>query len=62
MSAPRLLSPFVRTRTRLTCTLGLLLAALTAALLPWWLPGTDRPSPGGGGPAVAKPASTPPRD
>ncbi|MFF8435697.1 DNRLRE domain-containing protein [Streptomyces bacillaris] len=56
MSAPRLLSPFVRTRTRLTCTLGLLLAALTAALLPWWQPGADSPSPGGDGPAVAKPA------
>ncbi|MFG3409621.1 DNRLRE domain-containing protein [Streptomyces sp. NPDC048142] len=62
MSAPRLLSPFVRTRTRLTCTLGLLLAALTAALLPWWLPGTDHPATGGGGTAVAKPASTGPRD
>ncbi len=37
MSAPpRFLSPFVRTRTRLTLTLGLVLAALTAALLPWW--------------------------
>ncbi|MDX3855343.1 FG-GAP-like repeat-containing protein [Streptomyces sp. AK02-01A] len=44
MSAPpRLLSPFVRTRTRLTLSLGLVLAALTAALLPWWQ--ADEPSP-----------------
>ncbi|MER7332468.1 MULTISPECIES: DNRLRE domain-containing protein [unclassified Micromonospora] len=42
MTASRLLSPFVRTRTRLALTLGLLLAALVAGLLPWW-PGTDKP-------------------
>lgn len=40
MTAPRLLSPFVRTRTRLTLTIGLLLTAVVAALLPWW-PGSD---------------------
>ncbi|MBB2947665.1 hypothetical protein FB565_007436 [Actinoplanes lutulentus] len=32
----RLLKPFVRTRTRLTVTVGFLAAALVAALLPWW--------------------------
>lgn len=61
MTAPRLLSPFVRTRTRLASTLGLVLAALTAALLPWWQPAappTAQRSPG----TEAKPASTPPRD
>ncbi|MFI1188671.1 DNRLRE domain-containing protein [Streptomyces californicus] len=65
MSAPRLLSRFVRTRTRLTCTLGLVLAALAAALLPWWQYGPDDPSPGVDGPGVAQraePVATGPRD
>ncbi|MEV6654243.1 DNRLRE domain-containing protein [Streptomyces sp. NPDC051219] len=62
MSAPpRLLSPFVRTRTRLSCTLGLLLAALTAALLPWWQPGDD-PLGQRGRATDATPAATGPRD
>ncbi|MEU3455088.1 hypothetical protein ABZ671_16025 [Micromonospora sp. NPDC006766] len=37
MTTPRLLNPFVRTRTRLALTVGLLVAALVAAPLPWWL-------------------------
>ncbi|KAB1938169.1 VCBS repeat-containing protein [Micromonospora sp. ALFpr18c] len=41
MTVPRLLSPFVRTRTRLTLTLGVLLAALVATLLP--LSRSDQP-------------------
>ncbi|MEU6098675.1 DNRLRE domain-containing protein [Streptomyces sp. NPDC047079] len=62
MSAPpRFLSPFVRTRTRLAVTLGLLLAALTAALLPWWQP--DEPPPPQAGKATdARQAATGPRD
>ncbi|MFJ4007947.1 DNRLRE domain-containing protein [Streptomyces sp. NPDC090023] len=64
MSAPpRFLSPFVRTRTRLTLTLGLVLAALTAALLPWWLPDdSSGTQAGGAGPAHARRAATGPRD
>lgn len=60
---PRFLSPFVRTRTRLSLTLGLVLAALTAALLPWWQPddGTP-PSRAGGTTTDATRASTGPRD
>ncbi|MFI1979499.1 FG-GAP-like repeat-containing protein [Streptomyces wedmorensis] len=61
MTAPRLLSPFVRTRTRLACTLGLVLAALTAALLPWWQP-DGPPTAQPARPVEAKPASTGPRD
>ncbi|MET9438115.1 hypothetical protein [Streptomyces sp. NPDC006551] len=61
MTALRLLSPFVRTRTRLACTLGLVLAALTAALLPWWQPDSP-PTAQGPRPAEAKPASTGLRD
>jgi hypothetical protein len=58
---PRFLSPFVRTRTRLALTLGLVLAALTAALLPWWHP--DDPSPPTAGRATdARPAATAPRN
>lgn len=53
MTAPRLLSPFVRTRTRLICTLGLLLAALVAALLPWLQSRMDE---------ARTPATTAPRD
>ncbi|MFI5620287.1 DNRLRE domain-containing protein [Streptomyces sp. NPDC051567] len=51
----------MRTRTRLSCTLGLLLAALTAALLPWW-PQPDDPVPGGGTAADATAVATGPRD
>lgn len=58
---PRLLSPFVRTRTRLSLTLGLVLAALTAALLPWWFP-DDAPAPRADRATDAKPAATGPRD
>ncbi|WP_329541907.1 FG-GAP-like repeat-containing protein [Streptomyces sp. NBC_01358] len=61
---PRFLSPFVRTRTRLALTLGLVLAALTAALLPWWQPGGPSPTTADGatGATDAAPASTGPRD
>ncbi|XEC27503.1 VCBS repeat-containing protein [Streptomyces fradiae] len=58
---PRYLSPFVRTRTRLSLTLGLVLAALTAALLPWWQPSTP-PTTTGSGAVDAKQASTGPKD
>ncbi|MEW2250792.1 DNRLRE domain-containing protein [Streptomyces sp. NPDC006975] len=62
MSAPpRFLSPFVRTRTRLAVTLGLVLAALTAALLPWWQPDDTSP-PEAGKATDARQASTGPRD
>ncbi|MFE0773815.1 hypothetical protein [Streptomyces sp. NPDC058861] len=61
MTAPRLLSPFVRTRTRLACTLGLVLAALTAALLPWWQPEAP-PTAQRKQPTEAKQAATPPVD
>ncbi|MFI1588666.1 FG-GAP-like repeat-containing protein [Streptomyces halstedii] len=37
MTVSRLLRPFVRSRTRLSVTLGLLVAALTASLLPWFI-------------------------
>ena len=62
MSAPhRFLSSFVRTRTRLALAIGLLLAALTATLLPWWQP--DGASPAQARKATdARPASTGPRD
>lgn len=59
---PRFLSPFVRTRTRLSLTLGLVLAALTAALLPWGQPGASSPTTTGGRTTDATPASTGPRD
>ncbi|MCN0179071.1 DNRLRE domain-containing protein [Salinispora arenicola] len=45
MTAPRLISPFVRTRTRLALTLGLMLTAVVTALLPWW-PTADEPPKG----------------
>lgn len=61
MTAPRILSPFVRTRTRLTLTLGLVLAALTAALLPWWQP-SGPPTAQGGKAVDATPAKVGPRD
>ncbi|MFI5759281.1 DNRLRE domain-containing protein [Streptomyces sp. NPDC051569] len=51
----------MRTRTRLTLTLGLVLAALTAVLLPW--PYTDAPStPQAVKPVDARQAGTGPRD
>ncbi|SCE64633.1 DNRLRE domain-containing protein [Micromonospora mirobrigensis] len=56
MTAPRLFSPFVRTRTRLTLTLGLSLATLVAAPLPLWL-GTDEATET----AAAAPAPVGPR-
>ncbi|MGW7464382.1 hypothetical protein ACWGJT_06660 [Streptomyces xantholiticus] len=50
----------MRTRTRLSLTLGLVLAALTAALLPWWQPSAP---PNAKSPVTdAKQASTGPRD
>ncbi|MGW0466193.1 DNRLRE domain-containing protein [Streptomyces sp. NPDC003027] len=50
----------MRTRTRLTLTLGLVLAALTATLLPWWQPSTP---PTAKSPVTdAKQASTGPKD
>ncbi|MGW0945012.1 DNRLRE domain-containing protein [Streptomyces sp. NPDC002623] len=51
----------MRTRTRLTLTLGLVLAALTAALLPWWHP-DDPSTPQSRKPAEARQADTGPRD
>ncbi|MCX2184789.1 VCBS repeat-containing protein [Streptomyces sp. SKN60] len=61
MSVPRLLSPLVRTRIRLSVTIGLLVAAVTAALLPWWQPDVP-PEAAKKLPAEAKQASTAPRD
>ncbi|MEU6534640.1 DNRLRE domain-containing protein [Streptomyces sp. NPDC047000] len=62
MSAPpRFLSRFVRTRTRLSLAIGLVLAALTVSLLPWWQP--DGTSPAQARKATdARSASTGPRD
>ncbi|MFF8594422.1 DNRLRE domain-containing protein [Streptomyces sp. NPDC015220] len=51
----------MRTRTRLAVTLGLVLAALTAALLPWWQPDGASPRAAGGA-TDARPAATGPRD
>ncbi|MFI8960839.1 DNRLRE domain-containing protein [Streptomyces sp. NPDC053493] len=51
----------MRTRTRLSLTLGLVLAALTAALLPWWQHSTP-PTVTGSKPVDAKQASTGPKD
>ncbi|MFJ9428149.1 hypothetical protein ACIRQY_00675 [Streptomyces sp. NPDC101490] len=51
----------MRTRTRLTLTLGLVLAALTAALLPWWQP-SEPPPTAKSSPAKAQKTSTGPRD
>ncbi|CUM43284.1 VCBS repeat-containing protein [Streptomyces gardneri] len=59
---PRYLIPFVRTRTRLSLTIGLVLAALTATLLPWWQPDGPPPATAGGRSTDARPASTGPRD
>ncbi|MEV4950373.1 hypothetical protein AB0K65_32330, partial [Streptomyces sp. NPDC053755] len=52
----------MRTRTRLSLTLGLVLAALTAALIPWWQPQTPPVAQGNSKATEAKPASTGPRD
>ncbi|THA72952.1 VCBS repeat-containing protein [Streptomyces sp. A0958] len=64
MTVPRPLRPFVRSRTRLSVTLGLLVAALTASLLPWltgW-PGDEDATPQArGGAAEASPAGDHPR-
>ncbi|MEV5969089.1 DNRLRE domain-containing protein [Streptomyces sp. NPDC051921] len=49
----------MRTRTRLSLTLGLVLAALTAALLPWWQPSAP---PTHTSATDAQQASTGPRD
>ncbi len=63
MSAPpRFLSPFVRTRTRLAATLGLVLAALTATLLPWWRSDGVSPPPEARRATDARPVATDPRD
>ncbi|MFI8522795.1 hypothetical protein ACIGEZ_34150, partial [Streptomyces sp. NPDC085481] len=62
MTAPPYLSPFVRTRTRLSLTIGLVLAALTAALLPWWQPDSAPVTNAGGKSTDAKQASTGPKD
>ncbi|MFB7269388.1 DNRLRE domain-containing protein [Streptomyces sp. NPDC056244] len=51
----------MRTRTRLTLTLGLVLAALTASLLPWWQP-QPAPTARADRATDTKPASTGPRD
>ncbi|MFJ6568165.1 DNRLRE domain-containing protein [Streptomyces sp. NPDC091292] len=51
----------MRTRTRLTLTLGLVLAALTAALLPWWH-ADPPPTPQAREKTDARPAATGPRD
>ncbi|WP_327237794.1 DNRLRE domain-containing protein [Streptomyces sp. NBC_01317] len=55
----------MRTRTRLSLTLGLVLAALTAALLPWWQPQTPPTAQGtqqSDKSTDTKPVSTGPRD
>ncbi|WP_424213961.1 DNRLRE domain-containing protein [Streptomyces sp. BI20] len=61
MNLTRLVGPFVRTRTRLTATLGLLVAALVAALMPWWQPDSP-PTAADTGAGEARQAATGPRD
>ncbi|WP_416968493.1 FG-GAP-like repeat-containing protein [Streptomyces sp. 4F14] len=51
----------MRTRTWLTLAIGLVLAALTVALLPWWDP-DDPPTPAARGPVDARKAEVGPRD
>jgi len=51
VTVPRPFSFFVRTRTRLICTSGLLVAALIAATLPWWPSGAEQPPAAGEGAA-----------
>lgn len=58
---PRFLSPFVRTRTRLVLTLGLVVTAVAATLLPWWSPGESAP-PQDHRATDAQQAPTAPRD
>lgn len=56
MTAPRLLNPFTRTRTRLALTASLLSVALVAAMLtPWILSTDDGQTAGDAEPAVAEP-------
>ncbi|MEU8616997.1 DNRLRE domain-containing protein [Streptomyces sp. NPDC048623] len=52
----------MRTRTRLSITLGLVLAALTAALLPWWQPSAAPTAHGGTSATDARQTSTGPLD
>ncbi|WP_346771986.1 hypothetical protein [Streptomyces sp. JH34] len=64
MTVPRLLRPFVRSRARLSVTLGLLVAALTASLLPWftgWPGDENASSQAQGGSTKASPAGDRPR-
>ncbi|RAK24598.1 hypothetical protein B0I29_1491, partial [Actinoplanes lutulentus] len=62
MTAPRLLSPFVRTRTRLGVTIGLVMAAaLTAASLPL-IPDDEKPIAAQDEPVAAIPAGIGPKD
>ncbi|WP_326700789.1 DNRLRE domain-containing protein [Streptomyces sp. NBC_01754] len=64
MTVPRLLRPLVRSRTRLSVTLGLLVAVLTASLLPWftgWTGEEDAASQARGGSTKASPAGDRPR-
>lgn len=61
MSALPFLSPFVRTRTRLSLTIGLVLAALIAALLLWSQPDSTSTTAGGKA-SDAEQASTGPVD
>lgn len=58
----RLLSPFVRTRARLLCTLGLLPAVLVAASLPWWPQWNDEPRGQRDEAVEAMPVSVGPKD
>ncbi|WP_041842264.1 DNRLRE domain-containing protein [Actinoplanes friuliensis] len=53
MTVPRFLRYFVRTRTRLICTAGLVIAALVAASVPWWPSTSDSPAATAGAPAPA---------
>ncbi|WP_327373252.1 DNRLRE domain-containing protein [Streptomyces sp. NBC_01216] len=62
MTAPRLLSPFVRTRARLSVTIGLVLAALAVVLVPWWWQPDDTSARETRQATEAKRASTGPRD
>ncbi|WP_433826194.1 hypothetical protein ACQP2E_29430 [Actinoplanes sp. CA-015351] len=63
MTAPRLLSPFVRTRTRLGVTIGLVMAAaLTAASLPLIPDNDEKPIAAQDEPVAAVPAGIGPKD
>ncbi|MET9436670.1 DNRLRE domain-containing protein [Streptomyces sp. NPDC006551] len=52
----------MRTRTRLSLTIGLVLAALTAALLPWWQPDSAPVTTARGRTTDAEQAATGPKD